>query len=177
MSTITVDVTMKELHRYFAKFQIANPTIQEPAAVITAAICNRWPWANPDSVLREAEINWLRQDRKDMVRAAGRDMSKWVDTTVQGDLFNDYPVKVPQWFMIDGEPQEYWKVSIEQALSYLQARESALRAEAGALEQAAGEKHAMADTAKWQVKRTVELIQMAEERGVAPRTVKYARTH
>jgi hypothetical protein len=174
-TTVSVDLTMKELHRYFEKYQIANPALEDADDIISAAIAERWPGADPNEVLRQAEINWLAEDRKDIVRDANRDMAKWVDTTVQGDLFDNYPVRVPCWFMIDGEPREYWKVSIADALSYLQVRESALRAEADALQQAADEKRTMADRAKQQVEQTAHLIHMAEEKGIDPHTVKYAK--
>jgi hypothetical protein len=185
MNTATaIDITMKELHGYFQDYQAVHQDMADPEQIIIRAIHARWPGADPDEVLRQAEINWLKQERTRIVREAGSKLSKWIETTArskQGDLFDTMPdhiqLKVPPRFLLEGEsdPVPYWKVSIADALPYFQVKEQALSAEEAALRQAADEKKVMKELVRMQVERVSQLIRMAESNGIDPKTVRYVQ--
>ena len=179
-TTTAIDITMKELHGYFQNYQATHQHLASPDQIIIRAVEARWPGADPDEVLRQAECNWLRQQHTDLAREAGRKLSQWIDTTArskQGDLFDQMPdhnqLKVPPRFLIDGESVPYWKVSIAEALPYFQVKEQSLAAEEAALRQAADEKKVMRDLVRIQVERVSHMLHLAESNGIDPRTVKY----
>lgn len=175
LDRVRYDGTMEDLHRYFKKFKISNPQLIDPKDLITRAVEARWPGADPRDLMEDGEENWLRRDMEDMVRDASRDMNKWIDTTAQGDLFNQYPVRVPRWFLIDGKQTPYYEVTLQDALPYLRAREAATRAEADALQSAADEKRRIAGETHMQVEQTLHLIQIAKDNGIDPAKVRYER--
>lgn len=181
-STIAIDITMKDLHAYFQNYQAKHYQLTDAEKIIIAAIDARWPGADPDEILRQAEINWLNQQITDTARAAGIKLSQWIDTTArsrQGDLFDTMPdhieLKVPPRFLIDGDAVPYYKVSIADALPYFQVKEQALAAEVGALLQAAEQKKVMKELVHMQVEQVSKMIKMAESNGIDPRTVKYVK--
>lgn len=179
-TTTAIDITMKELHGYFQNYQATHQHLASPDQIIIRAVEARWPGADPDEVLRQAECNWLQQQHTDLAREAGRKLSQWIDTTArskQGDLFDQMPdhiqLKVPPKFLIDGESVPYWKVSIADALPYLQGKAEFLIAEERALRQAADAKMEMKNMVMIQVERVSHMIHLAESNGIDPRTVKY----
>lgn len=183
MNTATaIDITMKELHAYFQNYQATHQNLSNPEQIIIRAVEARWPGADPDEVLRQAEINWLQQQHADIAREAGRKLSQWIDTTArskQGDLFDSMPdhiqLKVPPKFLIDGQSVPYWKVSIADALPYFQVKEQSLSAEESALRQAADEKKVMKELVHMQVERVSQMIYMAEANGIDPKSVRYVQ--
>ena len=175
-ATVTrVELTMQELHKHIKQYQIRNPSIEDGAVVLEMAIAERWPGMPVNDVLRQAEINWLMMDRRNMARDSARNINEWVDTRVQGDMFNDMPVSVPKWVLKDGDAVEYWKCSPVELLEYLRARKQAMQAEENALREAATEKARQVARVATEIEHTQAVIARAHAEGMDPAALRYAK--
>jgi hypothetical protein len=176
-TTQAVDLTMLELHKHIRQFQLRNPAVADAAVLIEMAIGERWPGLLVADVLFQAEQNWLAQERRDTARDAARNLDEWIDTQVQGDLFDDLPVSVPRWVILDGErdPVEYWKCSPLDLLEYLSARAAALLAEAEALRAAMQDKEKQVARVRREIEHTRAVIDRAKANGLDPAALHYAK--
>lgn len=172
---IRIDITAPELHKHIKQFQVRNPSINDLAVLMEMAIAERWHGARVEDVLLQAEINWLALDRRNLVRDTARNMQDWVDTGLQGDLFNDLAMSVPKWMLKDGEPVEYWKCSLPEMREYMQSLSDSTRMQAEELEKAASAKRAAVDKLKQQISTIDEAIHRAQAQGIDPQTVRYAK--
>lgn len=178
MNTINatrVEITSPELHKHIKQFQTRNPGMNDLAVLLEMAIGERWPGAHVDDVLRQAEINWLAMDRRKLVRDTARNMQDWVDTGIQGDMFNDMPISVPKWMLKDGEPVEYWKCTLLEAREYMMALAKSNEVQAVELERAAAVKRAAVDQLKQHISNIEAAISRARENGIDPATLRYAK--
>lgn len=172
---IHVDMTSPELHKLIKQYQVRNPGIADLSTVMELAINERWPGAQVEGVLRQAEINWLSQDSINRVRDTARNMEEWIDTGLQGDLFNDIPMSVPKLMLKDGKPVEYWKCSLPEMREYMASLASSTQVQAQALQDALSAKLAAVDNLKRQISNIDEAIRRAKAQGIDPETVRYVK--
>jgi hypothetical protein len=173
---VVIDITMPELHKRIKNWQVRNPGVTDPHQAMLCAINESWPGADVHQVLFQAEANWIRQDRLDMIRDKNKNLKNWVDTTVQGDMFNDLPISVPEHIIDDqGEAVEYWKCSLPNILKYVETRILSLTTEEKALRDAADVKRAEIEKAKANADKMRTAIARAVEAGIDPTTLSYAK--
>lgn len=170
-----IDIGMVELHKYLKNWMITHPDMDAETS-IGQALHERYPGSDMLSVLFTAECNQLTIDRQNMVRDANRNESKWIDTTVQGDLFNDLNDRVPRWIIgDDGKPVEYWKVSPVKILEYKQSILSGFIAEERAHLDSAALARQRIVTTEADIAKTERIITEARKNGIDPETVRYEK--
>lgn len=172
---ITLDITMPELHKHIKAYQMRNPSISDAQALLEMAINERWPGLRIDDVLRQAEINWIALDRRNMVRDAARNLNEWVDTTVQGDMFNDIASKVPRWILRGQDPVEYWKCSPTELKEYLITRAQQVKADAMHYRNLANEKDNELRRIEAEIEHTNAIIKRATDAGLNPDDLRYEK--
>lgn len=173
--SIVIDITMPELHKHIKQWQIRNPSVEDALEAMLCAIHERWPSADLHQVLEQAEANWIVQDRLNMARDKTRDSEKWIDTRVQGDMFNDLPISVPEYIIKDGKAVEYWKCTLPQMLEHIDARIKTMQFEEQQLRAAADVKRSEIDAFAGNAAKIRAAIERAEESGIDPMTLKYAK--
>lgn len=176
-TSITIDITTDQLHKFIKSFRQANPHIEDAETLVDAALQSRWPKANPEEVTYAAVLNQANEDFDKMVREAVRRAEEWVDTTVQGDLFSALPpVRVPKWVTDkNGDRKEYWKASPEDVLAFLSARAEGLTAEIGALQEVLYAKKNTLASIEAEIIKHRQIIAIAKQNGIDAQTVSYAR--
>lgn len=174
LENIVIDVATPELHKHIKQFQIRNPSINDLAVIMEMAIAERWPGARVDDVLRAAEINWLALDRRNMVMDTARNMKDWIDTGIQGDMFNDLQMSVPKWVLDEnGEPVEYYKRTLPQIREYMASLAQSTETQAIQLEVAAKAKRDTLAQLRQQIANIDIAVMRAIEAGIDPKTLRY----
>lgn len=172
---VVIDITMPELHKHIKAWQIRNPSTDNMAVAMELAIAERWPGASIHQVLEQAEINWLSQERLNLARDKAKNPEKWINTTVQGDMFNDLPVSVPEYIIQDGKPVEYWKCSLPTMLEFIESRITAMQFEEDQLLAAAAEKRRQIEAAARNAGNIRTAIERAVAQGIDPASLTYAK--
>jgi hypothetical protein len=173
--TIFIDMTMPELHKHIKGWQVRNPNVDDASVALEMAIAERWPGADVHEILRHAAVNWLSQDRMNMARESAMNPKKWIDTTVQNDMFNDMPMSVPEYIIQDGKAIEYWKCTLPTMLEFFEARIQSLETQHDALIKSAKIKRKEIDCFASNALKVRAAIERACELGVDPSTLKYAK--
>lgn len=176
-TSISIDITSTQLHKFIQSYRQANPQIEDVETLVDSAIQKRWPSANPYEVAYAAVLNQANEDLDKIVRDAARKTEEWIDTTVQGDLFSTLPpVRIPKW-LIDqnGNRKEYWKASPEDVLVFLETRATGLEAEITVLEEALATKKAQINALRAEMAKHRQVIDIAKQNGLDPKQVSYAR--
>jgi hypothetical protein len=164
---------MEQVHEHCKKFLAMHKEIFEDAEILAQAIKERWGNVDPAALLERAELNSLHKARDNLYR--NPKTNPWVDTTIQGDFFNDAPVKVPEILMINGKPTRYTEASLLDGLEWWLARYESKRSEKQALSDAAQFREEEEKQAAVQVRRHRELIEKAIASGLDPSKVLYAQ--
>jgi hypothetical protein len=171
-----IDVSATDLLNGIKNYRIANPHLEDVEDLVDAFINSCWPSANPYEVTYAAILNEVKKTVAEMVRKAARKTEEWIDTTVQGDLFNNMSVRLPKWLTDrDGNPIQYWKASNDDIIAFLDARLAGINAEIGALEETLVAKNQLKASFKTEQEKQLKVRKIAKENGIDPSTVRYAR--
>jgi hypothetical protein len=174
MSMIIISETMEQVHKHFEKYLALHREIIDDSEVISRAVAERWPGADPLEVLHQAEINSLIRARNAMY--ADPRKNKWITTTAQGDLFHAVPVRVPSVLIVDGRPLPYYEATILDGLEWWQARRDAKTANADSFAEAERTRRDEAAEAAEEAEKLAEIVRTATANGIDPRSVRYAKT-
>jgi len=166
--------TMEQVHKFFEKYLVLHGELSDMDVVMRRAVDERWGRsADVARILKKAESNSL-------LASASRAMSdprknKLIDTSAQGDLFNNVLMKIPSMLMVDGKLTPYYEASITDGFAWWKARHAAKTTEADAYAKAEEEAREQADIAETEAGKVQSLIQKAIESGIDPKTVRYAK--
>ena len=171
----TIEITMPELHKHVKAWLIRHPHVSDMEAALQEATRERFPYCPPDEVLHQAAVNWLNQDKLNNARDASRNLEQWVDTSVQGDMFNDLPMRVPAFIIKNGQPVEYWKCSIAELLEVVESKVAALQMQEQQLREAADAKLFQLNAERANARNIRTAIERARAAGIDPATLTYAK--
>lgn len=175
MNARTIDITVKKLTTFIKSYRLAHPELQDGDELVNAAIGSRWPAMEPEVVTYAAFINQAESDLDDMVREAASNKELWIDTNLQGDLFNQVPVRCPEMMLVDGKRTPYYEVSINEAYEFFNTRAIGATAERDAFQQLVDQKNLEITSYKKEIAILRDMIALAKRNGINPATVKYAK--
>jgi hypothetical protein len=170
------DLTMDQLHDYFKKYRYSNPSIERADLLVTIALramCGED--VDVGAVLFDAEVRQIEEEDRRRAERDGVNSTKWINTTAQSDLFDNYPIAVPREFVIDGKVIPYYKTSIEQALQYVGARLGSIEHEITQIADALESKRTWRDTLRARRQALEELAAAVRRMGLDPSTTSFKR--
>lgn len=170
---IGITETMEQVQRHVEKYLALHRELLDEREVLALAVNERWGSVDPAALLFKAELNSLVVARAKML--ANPKKNRWVDTNVQGDMFNATSVKVPQVLVIDGKPRPYYEASVLDGLEWWRARQDAKKDEASTFRAAADQRDADSVEAAAEAEKLEAIVRKAMDNGIDPRTVKYAK--
>lgn len=173
MPQVAITETMEQVHKHCTSYLALHKEILEEAQILNLAIRERWGDVDAGEVLRQAEVNSLAAARLKLItdpRTNGL-----VSTTTQGDLFHEVPLRVPKVLIINGRPVSYDKAGPLDGLEYWRSRQDESKREAETYREAAATRDAHSAQAAAEADRHEEVIRIAIDHGIDPRTLTYAR--
>jgi len=170
---VAITETMEQVHKHLEKYLALHRELTDEREVMNAAIRERWGDVDPPMLLEQAEVNSLAAARMRLITDPKK--NPWVTTSVQGDLFNSVPVRIPAMLIIEGKPRPYYEASILDGLEWWHARQDSKANEASGFREAAQQRDNESAEANNEAQKLEELVRTAIDNGVDPRTVMYAR--
>lgn len=172
MNQIFITETIEQVVKHCKNYLVLQKNLQSPEQALDTAIKEKFGDVDSGEILRQAGINTLNKLREGLLSDFKK--NPLIDTTAQGDMFDDVPLRIPSQLLINGEWKPWFKTKVIDGHEYWRARQAAKAVESDKFADAARKSHDDSVRAASEAEKFEIVLQKAQSNGIDPATVMYA---